>query len=270
MRTTDPSSAAPTEPPASDPATSGSLLQPVTDFPRSACPRVLAPALIAATLGVALIPHAETTWRVVYGGLKEFGKLDGFFSFSVQLVSSASLATIFILIALFDRRRFSTVLVWLCAYLISAGANESVKHVCGRARPTFTLALDEDGREWIEEHLAENPGSPVKADGTDQWLLFKPGRFIDSNFASFPSGHASSAFVLAAFLWILYPRGRWLWVTLAFGCAFARVRYRRHFPEDVLVGGAMGWTIAHLVFSRAFPVKLANRVAGLANSRRGG
>lgn len=251
-----------TEPaPTRDPATPPRepLFQPVVDFPRPLRPRRLIPAAVAAVLAVSLIPHADVVWKVVYGTLHE-APGSGFFSATEEMVSFTFLVTIFATIALFDRRRFSCVLIFVMTYLMSAALNESCKHFFGRARPTFGVHLDDDAQEWIEEYLEEHPDAPVRADGKDMWLLFKPGRPVDSNYGSFPSGHANAAFVLAAFMIALYPKGKILWLILACGCALARVRFRRHYFEDVLMGSAMGWTVANLAFAWPLPAKLANAI----------
>jgi membrane-associated phospholipid phosphatase len=72
---------------------------------------------------------------------------------------------------------------------------------------------------------------------------------------SFPSGHAINSFALASVMAARYP-DRPLIKYGAYGLATAvsvsRVTSRRHFPSDVVVGGALGYLIGHYV-ARARP-----------------
>lgn len=65
--------------------------------------------------------------------------------------------------------------------------------------------------------------------------------------SSFPSGHAVGAFSVATVIARRYRQNRWVpWV--AYGAAtaisFSRVTTRAHFPSDVFLGAALGYTIA--------------------------
>jgi len=65
--------------------------------------------------------------------------------------------------------------------------------------------------------------------------------------SSFPSGHAVSAFAIATVVARRYGHHRWVpWV--AYGAAtvisFSRVTTRAHFPSDVFLGAALGYSIA--------------------------
>jgi membrane-associated phospholipid phosphatase len=80
------------------------------------------------------------------------------------------------------------------------------------------------------------------------------GSFSDTFFnsskplsASFPSGHAAAAFSIATVFAHRYRRHRWVpWV--AYGAAgaisFSRVTTQAHFPSDVFLGAALGFTIS--------------------------
>lgn len=61
---------------------------------------------------------------------------------------------------------------------------------------------------------------------------------------SFPSAHTATAAGLAVGLAMLYPRGRYLFVTLTVGVALQRMVMGVHFPSDVLIGAAVGATWA--------------------------
>ena len=80
------------------------------------------------------------------------------------------------------------------------------------------------------------------------------GNFSDTFFSSpkplhtsFPSGHAAAAFSIATVFAHRYRRHRWApWV--AYGAAgaisFSRVTTQSHFPSDVFLGAALGFTIS--------------------------
>jgi membrane-associated phospholipid phosphatase len=71
--------------------------------------------------------------------------------------------------------------------------------------------------------------------------------------SSFPSGHAIETFALASIIAHEYPHTRWVQVlayAYAGGVVGARLAANRHFPGDVMFGGAMGWFIGDYVYGR--------------------
>jgi PAP2 superfamily len=82
------------------------------------------------------------------------------------------------------------------------------------------------------------------------------GSFSDSFFhshvtpfgkgSSFPSGHAAAAFSIATVIATRYSRHRWVpWLAygLATAVSFSRVPALAHYPSDVFLGAALGYTI---------------------------
>lgn len=63
---------------------------------------------------------------------------------------------------------------------------------------------------------------------------------------SIPSGHTTVAFAFAVCLGVLYPSGRWMLLALACMTACGRVLTSAHYPSDVCLGAAVGWSVAHL------------------------
>jgi membrane-associated phospholipid phosphatase len=64
--------------------------------------------------------------------------------------------------------------------------------------------------------------------------------------SSFPSGHAAGVFSVATVVATRYRNHRWVpWVSYAFATAvsFSRVTTLSHFPSDVFLGAALGYTI---------------------------
>ena len=64
--------------------------------------------------------------------------------------------------------------------------------------------------------------------------------------SSFPSGHAAGAFAVATVIATRYHSHRWVpWAVYGFAAAvsFSRVTTSSHFPSDVFLGAALGYTI---------------------------
>jgi len=80
--------------------------------------------------------------------------------------------------------------------------------------------------------------------------VFRP--FTDRPFYTgglgMPSSHSLVAFGAAAILSRLFPRARWIWWGLAWGCGLTRVAAGRHFFSDVVVAAIVGWLVGALVW----------------------
>jgi membrane-associated phospholipid phosphatase len=77
---------------------------------------------------------------------------------------------------------------------------------------------------------------------------------------SFPSGHSAAAVALGLSLAILFPRGQWVFMTLAGLACLQRVVFDAHWPSDVLAGAAIGvWAVA-VVYRTAWADRLFNRI----------
>jgi len=63
---------------------------------------------------------------------------------------------------------------------------------------------------------------------------------------SFPSSHASNAFVFASVFGLRYKKLKWLLFFLAVLIAIARVYVGAHYPFDVIIGGLIGIGISYL------------------------
>jgi membrane-associated phospholipid phosphatase len=82
---------------------------------------------------------------------------------------------------------------------------------------------------------------------TTVWETFAGwGMSTDRLLQGFPSAHTATAVGLAIALTRLYPRGRWLFLALAFGAGWNRVACGAHYLSDVFFGAAVGFCIAEL------------------------
>lgn len=75
---------------------------------------------------------------------------------------------------------------------------------------------------------------------------------IENFFASFPSGHATTALGFATALAILFPR--YTIIFLIIGCitAFSRVVLTEHFLSDILIGGLLGGLLSVYINTKYF------------------
>ena len=88
--------------------------------------------------------------------------------------------------------------------------------------------------------------SDVPAGQSFNHTFFKSNLFV-TNGSSFPSGHAAGAFVVATVLSTRYKNHKWVpWVMYPFATAISlsRITTLGHFPSDVFVGAAMGYTVS--------------------------
>ncbi|MDR6879408.1 undecaprenyl-diphosphatase [Bacillus sp. 3255] len=112
-----------------------------------------------------------------------------------------------------NRRMVATALLSACAALGSGGI---ISHFFYRDRPFVTHAVIQ---------LIQHPAN-----------------------ASFPSDHATGAFVIATAIWMYRKKDGIIWLALAALIAVSRVWTGVHYPLDVLTGAFMGMTSAILVY----------------------
>lgn len=148
---------------------------------------------------------------------------------------SAALYVLTALVALFVRWKLMRTMLWqfaaLYAFILCGVGAPSlfttiVKRVIGRGRP---MHFDEAGILGFK------------------WNLW------DWTYQSFPSGHATTAFALAAVLGFLSERWFYPALLLAAMIALSRITLGVHYPSDVLAGAVVGLVGAYavrLVFAR--------------------
>ena len=128
-----------------------------------------------------------------------------------------------------------TLIIWLVqrpedaaaakktAYLLlgsAAGAGllcELLKLVIRRMRP------DVGAGEWVFREWSDHP-------------------FSSAGLAT-PSSHTMVAFGAATMMARLYPRARWVFYVIAWGCGVTRMLSRNHYLSDVTFGALLGWAV---------------------------
>lgn len=78
---------------------------------------------------------------------------------------------------------------------------------------------------------------------------FEPFSF-DSDYASFPSGHATNIFAFATVIAILWPRGKVVLYTIAVWIAASRVLIGAHYFTDAVAGAILGTAFPYFVRDR--------------------
>ena len=114
-------------------------------------------------------------------------------------------------------RQALVAIALVCGFVFVAVASTgllttTLKYLIGRARPKL---MDQEGTFGF---------APLS---------------VDSDFASFPSGHANTAVAVAVCLIFLWPRCRLPMAAFAVVIAFSRVAVGAHYPSDVLAGGTL-------------------------------
>jgi undecaprenyl-diphosphatase len=130
-----------------------------------------------------------------------------------------------------SRQKFKLYLqvgLFFCLFLVliygvSAGVCNSLKYLFDRPRPFEQQHVMLRVSAGIASGLSEN--------------------------GSFPSGHTSNAFMVAAFLAECIPGRRYVFYGMAIIVALSRIYLGVHFPGDVLFGAFLGWSIARSMLS---------------------
>lgn len=242
----------------------------VPQFPQKLRPLALLPAAFLMLLGILLIPFAETNWEIGYGftrALNIEGLLRSFMEFAV----GTTIISIGIAIWTLDRPNRQAALLLMLAPLLAGISNQVIKNTTRRARPDYGLHMQrgKNEMEWVQKLIEQYPETDAKAEPGDHWLgiSLRPP-FFSSKYNSFGSGHTTAAFALAAGLCLLYPRLSWLWLLWAIGCGIGRVRFRQHYPTDVLFGAGFGWMVAQLVFACPFAARFTGWLTGKLDRTR--
>jgi membrane-associated phospholipid phosphatase len=95
---------------------------------------------------------------------------------------------------------------------------EVMKLVIRRVRP------DVGAGEWVFRDWSDHP-------------------FSSAGLAT-PSSHTMVAFGAATMMARMYPRARWVFYVIAWGCGVTRMLSRNHYLSDVTFGALLGWAVA--------------------------
>lgn len=220
----------------------------------------------AALLSFALIPFGAAIFRVLQPAL-ENAPFQHMFALALQFANPVAPLLVLMTVWVLDQRRRHFLPYLVVGALAAGGVNSLIKETAGRRRPEWSINMDADREKVMLKRAQEHPDKYIPVERRDLWLGLHRNRlwFADWD-ASFPSGHACAAFALAAFLCAMYPEARWIWLGLAVFAALARVKSSHHYFEDILMGGAIGWTVSLWVFSWRWPGKVGRFLRDLRPS----
>lgn len=219
--------------------------------------------LAIALLGLALLPWSGVTFKFVRNLLHKL-PVDSLFSTATEVPTWPVWLFIVIIIFRMDRPRARYVPYMLVGLLATSAINTPMKQITGRSRPEWSIALSNKKFKTLQQLNQSATEYQFPMEKIDHWYgLAMPRPFFIDRYASFPSGHSAAVFAMAAFFCVLYPRMRNVWLATAILCGLARVYDQRHYVEDVMVGGTIGWMAAHWAFSWHWPLRLGDRLTGI-------
>lgn len=210
--------------------------------------------ILAVAIGLALIPFGPKLFFAVSGGLKALPIPSIVWQMALGVANPLTLFGVAFLICAFDSRRRILVVYLLLASLAATFFTTTVKELTGRRRPEWSVAMNEAREKDMRELAAKYPSKYIPVERRDIWCGPRLDRlWFSVKDASFPSGHTTAAFVLAAFLSLCYPRLIGFWLFVAGLSAAARVKSGHHYVEDVLVAAGTTWLICQWVYSWRWP-----------------
>jgi membrane-associated phospholipid phosphatase len=159
----------------------------------------------------------------------------------------------------------------LAGIVVANVAAHLVKQVACRAWPRL---VDGWGVDAVPSPGAgpSPPASAVADEGGVAGFFHWPC-LVDSRYHSFPSGHATTAFAVAAALARAAPGRRRVWLAVAAGVGVSRVMLNAHFLSDVVGGAVIGWwggELGQRLAARFLPRWLATWPARTAMTSRPG
>lgn len=170
---------------------------------------------------IAADPHIMVHLR----NTTAFHEFDEIFSGTNTGIVTALIPATFYIVGVARKSSYSeqTALLAGEAYLDSAIPHVAIKLVSRRLRPSAVPATNDFSDTFFKSHVN-----------------------VFGNGSGFPSGHAAGIFSIATVVAERYRKHRWVpWVAygLAGAISFSRVPTFAHFPSDVFLGAALGYTI---------------------------
>lgn len=148
-----------------------------------------------------------------------------------------------------------TFVAWLVAWLLSLVTRDKLKAALGELAALSGFVFVGVGFPGLISAILKRVfgrGRP------ETWtveapIAFQPFSWGKYDWQSFPSGHATTSFALAAVIAMLWPRAFWVAVAVAASIALSRIILGEHYPTDITAGAVLGVLGAYAV--RAFFVK---------------
>lgn len=140
------------------------------------------------------------------------------FDFSMPIITylGSLYFALFFLILLLIAKKYSFFLFSSINFGVVSGINKLIKYAVNRPRP-FLL-------HDVILRVSNIPISP-----------------------SFPSGHTTTAFMIATLLSWKYKKYNYIFYSFAFLVGFSRIYIGVHYPSDVVVGAIIGFAVPKLI-----------------------
>ena len=147
-----------------------------------------------------------------------------------------------------NERSTNMAFLGIKTYLLAGAAVTVLKIIPHRNRPREIDAERRDGLQSVSS-----------VSGNQQYIFDGPlyhsqdGLKYFTHHVSFPSGHSTEAFAMAALISGVYKEKKWVpWVcySIAAMTAMSRVYDNQHWTSDVIMGSALGYSIGTLVAHR--------------------
>jgi membrane-associated phospholipid phosphatase len=127
-------------------------------------------------------------------------------------------------------------LIQACLLVTTSGiVSNAAKYIIPRYRP----------------HSLEEASIPIQS-SLDTWGVPWSGSWFEEAVRSFPSGHSATAVALAIALSVIYPRGRWVFVIVAFMACLQRLVSGAHFLSDIMAGSGIAVLVSLGFYRFAF------------------
>ena len=180
-------------------------------------------ASIAATTGALIVADAHVM-PYFQSHAQNLDDLNDTFDSTITTAEVAAVPVAFLVAGYWrhDQHELGTAILAGEAYADSAVVDLAMKAVTRRKRPS-----DVPPGGKFDDTFFSGGKSPFKG-------------------SSFPSGHAAGVFSVATVVATRYQRHRWApWLAYGFAAAisFSRITTSSHFPSDVFLGAALGYTI---------------------------
>lgn len=142
-----------------------------------------------------------------------------------------------------------TLIAWLVAWLLSLLTRDNIRLALRELAAIAGFVFLGVGLPGLASALLKRiigRGRP-ETWATDAPLSFQSLSWIDSDYQSFPSGHATTAFSLAAVIAFLWPKAFWPAMAFAAIIAVSRIVVGAHYPTDITAGAVLGVLGAYAV-----------------------
>lgn len=166
-----------------------------------------------AAVATVLVPLAEDGVVKAIGEVSDFSDQEPIYAGAAAFLSVAAVMR--------DGPTWRAGTRILAAHLLATGLRGIVKRNVVRTRPDAAARF---GR-----------------------YVFATGEQRETEYSSFPSGHAAGAVAVALAVGRDYPNGRWPALGLAAAAGAAQILRSKHYVSDVLVGAAIAWAAEALI-----------------------